>query len=80
MLEYLSNKYSTKIRRVDIMAVRIGKRRAYDLEQHVLFAELQKIHPEAVKKFSLNRDMAKPDLIFCLGVHQQELQEAEDAA
>ena len=70
MLEYSSNRYG-KHRRVDISSVRIGNRLANDMSISELHAELQKIKcPRIVP------GMPKPDMIFALGVFQQEQSEA----
>jgi hypothetical protein len=74
MLEYSSNKYDNKWRRVDIEAVLLGDRLANELSQKQLYTELEKIKCPRIKP-----DMGKPDLIFCLGIHQQEQLEAKRA-
>jgi hypothetical protein len=73
MLEYSGNKYG-KWRRVDIESVWLGDRLANELTQPQLFAELTKMKCPRIKP-----DMGRPDLIFCLGIFQQELAEAKRA-
>jgi hypothetical protein len=73
MLEYSSNRYG-KWRRVDIETVMLGDRLATDLNQWQLHAELKKM-----KLPRLTENMGKSEMIFLLGVHQQEMMEAKRA-
>ena len=73
MLEISSNRFG-KWRRVDIESVLIGDRLANEMSLKQLYAELEKISCPRIKP-----DMGKHDLIFCLGIHQQELLEAKRA-
>jgi hypothetical protein len=74
MLEISSNRYDNKWRRVDIESVMLGDRLANDLSRVQLFSELTKIQCPRIKP-----DMGKHDLLFCYGVHLQELAEAKRA-
>jgi hypothetical protein len=73
MLEYSSNKYG-KWRRVDIEALWLGDRLANDLSQQQLHAELTRI-----KCPRITQGMGKPEMLFALGVFQQEQVEAKRA-
>ena len=69
MLEYSSNKFG-KWRRVDIDSVMLGDRLANELNQWELYAALKKMKcPRVVE------GQGKPEMLFLLGVHQQELLE-----
>jgi hypothetical protein len=74
MIEYSSNKYG-KWRRVDIESLWLGDNLASDMTQQRLYAELTDAGVPRITK-----GMGKPDLLFCLGVHQQELVEAKREA
>jgi hypothetical protein len=74
VIEYSSNKFGTW-RRVDIESLMLGDKRANDLPQHQLYALLKEADCPRI-----NIDMGKPDLLFCLGVAQQEAQEAAETA
>lgn len=74
MLEYSSNKFG-KWRRVDIEAVQLRDGRlASELDQWKLYAELTKM-----KCPRITPGMGKPEMLFLLGIHQQELLEAKRA-
>jgi hypothetical protein len=71
MLQYSSNRYG-KHRTVDIADLWLpDNRKASDMDQGKLFAELKKLGCPRV-----NQDMGRAELLFCLGVHQQEQREA----
>ena len=73
VIEYSSNKYG-RWRRVVISALWIADQLASEMTQQRLYAELTHI-----KCPRITREMGKPELLFCLGVHQQELVEAKRA-
>ena len=74
VIEYSSNKYG-RWRRVDISALWIADQLASEMTQQRLYAELSHIKCPRISK-----EMGKPELLFCLGVHQQEQREAKRAA
>jgi hypothetical protein len=71
--DYSSNKYGVW-RRVDIEAVMLGDRLANDLNQWQLAAELKRLKVPRVTD-----GMGKSEMIFLLGIHQQEVLEAKRA-
>jgi hypothetical protein len=59
---------------VDIESLLLGDRLANELSQMQLYAELKKIKCPRIKP-----DMSKIDMLFCLGIFQQEQLEAKRA-
>jgi hypothetical protein len=70
MIEVSTNKFGGRWRKVDIEDVWLDGRNAKEMNQWQLFAELQKLGVPHITK-----DTAKSDLIFLLGVFQQDERE-----
>jgi hypothetical protein len=71
MLEYASNKFG-RWRKVDIDGLWLADgRNANELNQWQLFAELKRLGVPHIKE-----NMAKVDLLFLLGCHEQEVRES----
>jgi hypothetical protein len=72
MLEYFTNQFGNKHRRVDIHSLVIDKKLAHEMPIAELWAALSKMGCPRIE-----RGMARPDLLLRYGVWQQELVEAE---